>query len=75
MVTALVTASGIACVAWTAFELLQLSRIQTAAPVASRASRPAPDDRGRADALGRSRRFAAWDDRGRPIHVEDLGTR
>lgn len=75
MVTALVTASGIACVAWTAFELLQLSRVRPAAPAVSREPLRSHDDRARADARGRSARFAAWDDRGRPIHVEDLGTR
>jgi len=75
MVTALVTASGIACVAWTAFELLQLSGVRTAGSAAAREIPHPHEDRPRAAAPGRARRFAAWDDRGRPIHVEDLGTR
>lgn len=59
---------GMTCVAWTAYEIVRL--VQPArgpvlgaegAASASHPSRP------------RRRRFAAWDDRGRPIDVEDLG--
>ena len=63
---------GIACVAWTAMELLRMS---------AAATRVVPDGAGRTGvrppnaARGRrAKRFAAWDDRGRPIDVEDLGT-
>ncbi len=75
MVTALVTASGIACVAWTAFELLELSRVRPDAGAASRPFSRPHDNHRRTAPTGRSRRFAAWDDHGRPIDVEDLGTR
>lgn len=59
---------GMACVVWTAYEISRL---------AQRAGRPvltgeAPDSDPRSP-RPRRRRFAAWDDLGRPIDVEDLG--
>ena len=57
---------GIACVAWTATELLRMS----AAALASTPARPAATRARRPD---RPSRFAAWDERGRPIEVDDLG--
>ena len=67
---------GLACVAWTIFELAALvraaSEAQRRAGVAV-ANAPQSEPAGRA----RSRRIplAAWDDRGRPITVEDVSTR
>lgn len=65
---------GIACVAWTTFELIRLGQAEP---------------RHRAEAKGglrraatvrssyspRRPRFTAWDDHGRPITVDDLGRR
>ena len=75
MVSALLTASGIACVAWTAFELLQLRRVGLAGTPEAPPGPRACDGLRRGTEPGRRRRFAAWDDRGRPIDVEDLGPR
>lgn len=67
---------GIVCVVWTATELLRMS----AAAAGAHADAAATEPHGRSGARDtapkartRSRRFAAWDDRGRPIEVEDLG--
>lgn len=61
---------GMTCVAWTAYEILRL--VQAAARpthaegiAGGEASRPSPRPR--------RVRFAAWDEQGRPIDVEDLG--
>ena len=58
---------GLACIAWTVFELVRMSR-ETPSLVGSR-SRPDP--------FARPRRLplAAWDDQGRPIFVEDVSLR
>lgn len=73
MVTALGITAGLACVAWTTFEVIGLLRTATVS------GRPAPRE-ARAQRVRfapgspeRPGRFAAWDDRGRPITVEDLG--
>ena len=74
---------GIACVAWTGSELIRLAlaalrdaQMQPLQPSAHRNS-GARQDRSnpKAQNAARARRFAAWDDRGRPIDVEDLGHR
>ena len=57
---------GIACVAWTTFEVHRLAS-------ASRATSFRIHSAGPIEARPRFERFAAWDDRGRPISVEDLG--
>lgn len=59
---------GMVCVVWTAYEISSLvGRAQR--PVLA-AEGPASEDR---PPRPRRRRFAAWDERGRPIDVEDLG--
>lgn len=58
---------GWACVAWTFAELMRMGLTESAARTAPIRSRTAPHSR-----VG-TRRFAAWDERGRPIVVEDLG--
>lgn len=66
---------GLCCVAWTVFELTRLIRSARTAPAPS-ARPPETDTRPRSDSAASSRprrRFAAWDDLGRPIPVEDLG--
>ena len=64
---------GCACVAWTAFELFRLARSETRPAFATSGADPISTEApSRPHAAGR-RRFAAWDDRGRPIEVEDLG--
>ena len=57
---------GCACVAWTGFELV---RLWTASQIEVRVL----DKSATAHGHRRDHRFAAWDDRGRPIVVEDLG--
>lgn len=63
----LVMGWGVACVAWTAFEFRRLwwraNQSALRERVRSRQLRTAPGNRG----------FAAWDESGRPIAVEDLG--
>ncbi len=59
----MLTGIGIACVAWTLFELVGFARTGV--------RRPAP--RARVRMRPGARRFAAWDQRGRRIVVEDLG--
>lgn len=63
---------GIVCVAWTSFELARMSSAG-AVPVAERAKGPAAGCA--RTGPRRKRRFAAWDDQGRSISVEDLGRR
>ena len=64
---------GVACVAWTALELNRLMRAQPAfGPAARVSSHDSGTGPRRSPRVGR---FAAWDDRGRPITVEDLGHR
>ena len=60
---------GIVCVAWTATELLRMSAAALQSAPASPRNATAPASR----TGPRSKRFAAWDDHGRPIDVEDLG--
>jgi len=62
---------GLACVAWTTYEIVGLLR----APIAAE-DRPSIEEpvRMRAQRPGK-RRFSAWDDSGRSIDVEDLGIR
>jgi hypothetical protein len=57
---------GWACVAWTSFELIRLWN-------ASQVQVRVHDDLASAHRHRAHQRFAAWDDRGRPIVVEDLG--
>lgn len=60
---------GLACIAWTVFELVRMSREipsrvrPQASPRAPRASRP------------HRLPLAAWDEQGRPIFVEDVSIR
>ena len=60
---------GLACVAWTTYEIVGLLRAPMAAEPTDATARP---NRMRAKRPG-SRRFSAWDDAGRRIDVEDLG--
>jgi len=66
---------GWACVAWTSFELIRLwnaSQVQVRVRddiASARRHGSTPPRRSHAH----FDRFAAWDDRGRPIVVEDLG--
>ncbi len=74
---------GLGCVAWTAIEVFRLS--STSATIAMpAATRPlgtaqqtgagrSPQSTPSAERAARTPRFAAWDDRGRPVSVEDLG--
>ena len=74
---------GLGCVGWTAFEVFRLAStsVTIAVPAGARAMRPLnPCEASRtgqasspAEHSGRVPRFAAWDDRGRPVTVEDLG--
>ena len=78
MLTALAAALGIACVAWTTFELTRLLHARPGATGPSAgASRVARFQAACAvhAASRASRELAAWDDRGRRIPVEDLGLR
>ncbi|MEM9176354.1 MAG: hypothetical protein AAGC67_14090 [Myxococcota bacterium] len=59
---------GMACVAWTAFEIARLVQ-RTGRPSLAAEGPPAEARPPRR----RRRHFAAWDERGRPIDVEDLG--
>ncbi len=59
---------GMACVAWTAYEILRLVELGRRAGLGTEGPRTTAHA-----SRSRGRRFAAWDDRGRPIHVEDLG--
>lgn len=59
---------GMTCVAWTAYEIVRL--VQRARRPVLGAEAAASDPR---TPRPPRRRFAAWDDRGRPIDVEDLG--
>ena len=62
------TALGLACVAWTSLELVRLwnaSRV----PIVLDCERP----HARARRTMNPQRFAAWDESGRVIVVEDLG--
>ena len=75
---------GIGCVAWTVIEVFRLSStsVTVAMPAAGAQrmaeapshgvspKRPSP---ARVSRSGKAPRFAAWDDRGRPVTVEDLG--
>ncbi len=65
---------GWACVAWTIAEALRMvaGALRSSAPAAQTAHAHAAARTG-ARARRGARRFAAWDDRGRPIDVEDLG--
>jgi hypothetical protein len=58
---------GWACVAWTFAELMRMGLTGSAARTAPMRPRTATQSR------AGTRRFAAWDERGRPIVVEDLG--
>ncbi len=60
---------GMACIAWTVFELVRMAR-QTPSLVRSRSAPRAPG-------ANRLRRLplAAWDEQGRPIFVEDVSHR
>lgn len=74
----LVYALGIACVAWTLFELAALLRAP--ATVAAPASAPVHVASKPAEARTRTARprrvpLAAWDESGRPICVEDVSLR
>ena len=67
---------GIACVAWTATELLRMSAAAVAevsAPDAASSTTRTEGEPGARAPRRRAKRYAAWDDRGRPIEVEDLG--
>ena len=59
---------GMACVAWTAFEISRLVERGKRPALAAEGSASEPRAR-----RPRRRRFAAWDEAGRPIDVEDLG--
>jgi hypothetical protein len=74
---------GVGCVAWTAIELFRMSStsVTIAMPATSRSMHTRPQAAPRAPAQSpnhaarpsRTPRFTAWDDRGRPVTVEDLG--
>ena len=59
---------GMVCVAWTAYEISRLVA-RVVRPVLA-AEGPDSEER---PPRPRRRRFAAWDERGCPIDVEDLG--
>lgn len=59
---------GCACVAWTSFELIRLWN-------SSQVHVRVHENIASARRHGTGQRFAAWDDRGRSIVVEDLGER
>jgi len=61
-----------ACVAWTAFELFRLARGDVRPAFATLGDEPIAEPTPRSP-RPRRRNFAAWDDRGRPVEVEDLG--
>ncbi len=60
---------GLACIAWTVFELVRMARAMPSLV----GGRPTP--RARAAARARRLPLAAWDDQGRPIFVEDVSHR
>ncbi len=69
----MVTVVGIACVAWTIYEVVRLARGK---PVLGPTIGASPRDEAAAGESWRGPRashFAAWDDHGRPIAVEDIG--
>ena len=59
---------GMTCVAWTAYEIVRLAQRVRRPVLGAEAAGSDPST-----SRPRRRRFAAWDDRGRPIDVEDLG--
>ncbi len=67
---------GVVCVAWTSFELARLwhaSQVEDRSlESALRGAGFARGGTGRVE-MKRSRRLSAWDERGRPVFVEDLG--
>lgn len=72
----MLTVLGLACVAWTSFELMRLWNASRVA-IELDCEFGGPGDSVRSEARARRRmnaqRFAAWDERGRPIVVEDVG--
>ena len=60
---------GMACIAWTVFELVRMAR-ETPSLVRSR-----PAAGARASVRPRRLPLAAWDEQGRPIFVEDVSIR
>jgi hypothetical protein len=60
---------GMACIAWTVFELVRMAR-ETPSLVRTRAAQGA-----RAPLRPRRLPLAAWDEQGRPIFVEDVSHR
>ena len=60
---------GMACIAWTVFELVRMSR-ETPSLV-----RPRPASRGDGSMRRDRPPLAAWDEQGRPIFVEDVSRR
>lgn len=64
---------GVVCVGWTIFELARLG--QSAARVQGAQARTQSTRTRPTGPRSRARRFAAWDERGRRIVVEDLGGR
>lgn len=66
---------GLACVAWTLYELSALLRAASQTRAATRL-RPAPAlSSSFRSARPRRAPLAAWDERGRPIFVEDVSVR
>ena len=65
---------GMACVAWTAYEISRLVE-RGRRPAIAVAGAPADTTRASEARPPRPRRrkFAAWDESGRPVEVEDLG--
>ena len=67
---------GLFCLAWTTLELGRLARAAAIRREAMASLGAEPLRAARAEAsTGGAGRFAAWDDDGRAIHVEDLGGR
>jgi hypothetical protein len=64
---------GVVCVGWTIFELARLG--QSAARVQEAQTPTGSTRAGASGTRSRVRRFAAWDERGKRIVVEDLGGR
>ncbi len=60
---------GLACIAWTVFELVRMAR-ETPSLVRTR-----PPARTQGPVRPRRLPLAAWDDQGRPVFVEDVSHR
>ncbi|HEB88028.1 MAG TPA: hypothetical protein ENI85_00510 [Deltaproteobacteria bacterium] len=67
---------GVLCVAWTSFELARLwhaSQVGDRSLESALRSAVCPRSGAARGGMKRSRRISAWDERGRPVFVEDLG--